>query len=1167
MGLSIVKKSNTETPDGVAIIGSNVAAIQTALSLAQMGIKVRIISDTTSLGGDNIAGNKSDSSLAPERLSWSLLLQAANHPLITLHTNTEVESIEGEKGNFKIKAIQRPRFVREDLCSNCGRCGLDCSASITSLLNGQKIVHSAIHTPILNSKSIPSAYVIDKNGVSPCQISCPLGINVQGFVSLLANNKTDKALALINEAAPLAGILGRVCGHSCEDKCNRGNIDSPVSIRSLHRFAADNATSSIGYRQKLPAGSYNDRIAIVGSGPAGLTAAWELARRGYSPTIFESHSVIGGMLATGIPRFRLPKEIREREINAIINMGVNIKTGITVGRDVSFFYLRERGYRTFFLSIGAQKNNWLNIPGEDFEGVVDCLSLLLTLNLGVDTLAGSEIVVVGGGNAAIDSARIAPRFGATKSTIIYRRTRDEMPAAPEEIDEAIHEGISFEYNTMPVEILGKGGKVTGIRCQRTKPGKKDGSGRKSEPELIPGTDFIIDADHVVMAIGQSPDASQLNLEGLKTNRKNGVIQADPLTLETSIHGVFAGGDCVTGPNNVVEAMAAGLRAAQSIDRYIQGHNLAEGRSLEPPKVADVDIDKVQATPYKRAAMPVLRIQTRLNSFEETTTGLSANVAQREAQRCINCALCSHCMECVDVCQLNAVCHDDNTRQLELDSEVVLNFTSNNTGVESGAEGIHTISPGVNVEVSDQITRALALALQTSLDIEKNNRQDSADLEIRPGHQLLPEKISLESRRVGIVLCNCGGSINSIIDFKAISRKLSDTSGVVGIQEVVQSCTEDGAKEISRLAAEWRLDRLVLAACRCCNLDQVCFSCTDRRIMCQQYLNQNLALSDKSCVEFVNIREQCAWIHKDDPKGATHKALQIINAGINRTKMAPLLIQEAKSIIPSVLIVGGSTASFTAAKALIARNYQVKILTDNGINQYHSQFGDNISNKFNQYQNNLTVKQWPDSMKLNGTPGNYEAVLEYSTETDIIQTGSVIVDTEELNKILHQNSNIFDDNGLLNRIISMTGNSDPFSRIGGNLLREITVKETSGIFLIRPSDINTSVDDFQRGLAIAARISTYLEQKNISPRLTSVLIDSKLCRNCGNCASICPYIEMRTQENGLTSAYINSALCLGCGACITSCPTGAITQPIQSNKQITSTLRSLLYHGQVQSEVF
>jgi NAD-dependent dihydropyrimidine dehydrogenase PreA subunit len=359
------QKSDSGAPSGVAIIGNSAAAIQATFTLAQMGIAVKFITDAMSLGWD-----ESDSSQERCYL-WPLLLRVASHPLVHLYSGAEVESIKGKKGDFKIAAVRRPRYVREELCTSCGRCQTECSARITSLAGGQRIQHTAIHAPLFASKAVPSAYIIEKNGIAPCQVACPLGINVQGFVSLLANGKTDRALALINETAPFAATLGRVCRHPCELKCSRGKLDSPVFIRALHRYAADNAPGGITYQRKSAAGSHPERIAIVGAGPSGLTAAWELARRGYSPVVFEAHSVVGGMLATGIPRFRLPKEVREKEIEAIKAMGVDIRTGITVGRDVTFAYLKERGYRAFFLAIGAHQNNQLNIPGEEIEGVVD----------------------------------------------------------------------------------------------------------------------------------------------------------------------------------------------------------------------------------------------------------------------------------------------------------------------------------------------------------------------------------------------------------------------------------------------------------------------------------------------------------------------------------------------------------------------------------------------------------------------------------------------------------------------------------------------------------------------------------------------------------------------------------------------------------------------------
>jgi len=668
-------KSDSSVYKSVGIIGSNIPAIQAALTLAQMRVKVKLITDLTAFGCDDATSNILGNSPLDRRFLWPLWLRAASHPLITLYTGAEVESIKGKNGDFRIQVMQHPRYVHEDLCTGCGRCQAECSASVTSLLRGQKMTHSAIHTPILGTKSVPSSYVIDKNGFSPCQVACPLGINVQGFVSLLAKGKTDKALALINEAAPLAGVLGRVCTHPCEDSCNRGQVDSPVYIQALHRYAADNAIEAIEYNHKFPAKSREGKIAIVGSGPAGLTAAWELTRRGYSPAVFESHGVIGGMLATGIPRFRLPREVREREIESIRRLGIDIRTGITVGRDVTFAYLKERGYRAFFLAIGAQQNNKLNIVGEELEGVVDCMPLLLALNLKVDTFVGQNVVVIGGGNAAIDAARAAYRSGAGEVTIFYRRNRVEMSAIPEEVKRALNEGVKIEYCTAPVEILGDGGKVTGVRFQRTNCSAEITVNSGYSPELIPNSDFVVDADHVVVAIGQSPNSPQLNMESLAIDSNTDIIQVNPVTLETSIPGVFAGGDCVTGPNNVVEAMAAGLRAAESIARYMQGADLEAGRSLEAPQTAEIHIGAMEVSPHERAHMPTIRLQKRLNSFEETTTGISAKTAQKETQRCLNCALCSQCMECTEVCELGAVFHDDGIRHFEVEAQALLEFLS------------------------------------------------------------------------------------------------------------------------------------------------------------------------------------------------------------------------------------------------------------------------------------------------------------------------------------------------------------------------------------------------------------------------------------------------------------------------------------------------------------
>jgi len=1177
MVLSMAVKPDNGLSGCAAIIGNSIAAIQAALTLANMGVAVQLVTSSATLDCDGVDSVALEKSSHNQHLVWPLLLRTSVHPLVTLHTNAKVESIEGEKGNFKLRIVHYPRYIREDLCTSCGRCQVECPVKVTSFSRGQKATHSAIHAPLIDVRSVPSAYVIDKNGFAPCHVECPLRINVQGFISLLANGKIDIALALINEAAPLNGILGRVCNHPCENSCNRAKVDSPVYIRALHRYAADNASGGIKYTRKFPAKSREGKIAIVGSGPAGLAAAWELTRLGYSPTVFESHGVIGGMLATGIPRFRLPKEVREREIEALKDLGVDIRTGITVGRDVTFVYLKERGYRAFFLAIGAQLNNELDIPGEGLDGVVDCMSLLLSLNLKVDTFVGQKVVVIGGGNAAVDAARSAFRSGANEVTILYRRNRNEMPANAEEVEEGIKEGIKIEYNTIPVEILGDGGRVAGIQCRRTRLTEEIMADGRHGVETIPETDFVVEVDHVVVAVGQSPNASQLIMGNLETKGDTGVIQVNPLTLETSIPGVFAGGDCISGPNNVVEAMAAGLRAAESIDRYMQGKDLEAERYLKKPQVAEVDIDTIEVSPYERARMPVIRLGKRLNSFEETTTGLSDDTAQREAQRCLNCALCSQCMECTRVCELNAVCHDESVSQFELAAQLILKFPTgdlesstlaNNHDMEAVVEGIHVITPSSNGDLDGQIMKAMAVALETAIEIIPKEEEKAVE-EIQSPDLTEPEadlenvflnldKSGYENKRLGVFLCNCGSSISSILDFRTISRRLFEISGVTCIREIAQACTEAGAREIAEQVVERQLDHVVLAACRCCNLEQVCYSCTDRRVLCQKYLNEYLILPHNTVLEFVNIREQCAWAHRDDPQGATRKAVQIISSGIARAKLIKPVAPLERSILPGALIIGGETTGMSAARALASLGFQVELLSRGKCGNDKDKPSEIAQSTAGMAGwEGVTVKPWPETIELCGTAGNYEAVLKYGSQVDHIEAGVVLVDIQELNEQPGSMISTTPSGGLLGRIISRKGSSGRITDMADDYLREVTIGDLSGVFLIPPDGSKSSQEQVFRGLAAAARVSTYLKQESISPRITAIEIDTKLCRGCGDCANVCHYIEMKEQRNGTFYASVDKALCLGCGACVAICPTGAITQPIQSDKQIASTVRSMI----------
>jgi NADPH-dependent glutamate synthase beta subunit-like oxidoreductase/NAD-dependent dihydropyrimidine dehydrogenase PreA subunit len=1148
--------------ENVAVIGSSAGAAQAALTLAELGIKVSLITSSPSLGLDSISR---DSNLATKLRLWPLLLRAATHPLVTLYTNCQVDAIRGKPGNFVIKGMRHPRYVNEELCSSCGRCEEACSVKIRSHVDGQKLVHSAIHSPLPGGKAVPSAYYIDKRGVAPCRAACPLGIKVQGFISLLSKGKVDDALSLINEAAPLAGILGRVCTHPCENSCKRGEVDSPVFIQALHRFAADNA-SAIRYTRKAPQGSRKEKIAIVGSGPAGLTAAWELARRGYTPTIFESHATIGGMLATGIPRFRLPREVREKEVEAIKALGVDMKTGITVGRDVTLADLRERGYKALFIAIGAQKNNKLNIPGEDLEGVVDGISLLFALNQKVGVSVGSNIVVIGGGNSAVDSARTAKRSSKGKVRIIYRRTAEEMTAVREDIEEAIKEGIEIEYLTSPVEIIGDGTKVTGIRCQRMRLGEVGPDGRRT-PEPIPGAEFVIKADHVVVAIGQSPDTALMNSRGLAIN-SDATIKVDPLTLETNLPGVFAGGDCIMGPNNVVEAMANGLRAAESIDRYLRGRSLRKGRLLEKPQLVDIDIRDRLASHHKRAHMPLIPYPKRMGGFEETNLGLPEKEARHEADRCLNCAMCSECLECEEACELGAVFHKDSAEQIEIPASLIINFVSMAHSSGNGASqrfakaGIYTIKHGRGDSLGSELAQASAIAYEAATALEEKKKdkpstqQTISDAEARQADRSQVKKMATrEPARIGVVLCSCGGSISSIIDFEEVIKETGRIPGVCIVQKVSQACTEEAAQLVADKAAELGVAHIMLAACRCCNLEQICFSCSDRRISCQRYMTGKLSPMGIS-IEFVNIREQCAWAHREDPRGATLKALDIIKSGIAQALKLRATEPEERSVQTGALVLGTGLAGLAAANALASRGHSVTLLSRpearKAAGKQRSKHLNVRSNLLKQLeQRSITLMPWPDDIAFKGMAGNYEASLTYGSEMKGIATGALVFDLTEMDKNMPPASG----QDLVTRILARRGEDKSIT--DSDIVRQFTIKEMAGIFIIRADRKETAEAQVSKGIAAAARASAYLSQGVIRLRRNAISIDSKLCRGCGDCAAICPYIEMRVENDGSACARIDQALCLGCGACISRCPTGAISQPVQSDAQIISIMEALL----------
>ncbi len=478
--------------------------------------------------------------------------------------------------------------------------------------------------------------------IARCTNACPADVNVPGFVSLVGEKRFDEALRLHRERNPLASICGRVCFHPCESACLRGGLDGAVAIRGVKRFMTEQETEP-----QMPTVLVDDenaarKVAVVGSGPAGLSCAYFLARIGYRPTVFEAESSPGGMLVQAIPAYRLPREELGREIAMIEAMGVTIETGKALGRDFTLDDLKAQGYEAVFAGVGAPLGAAIGIPGEDGEGVTEALSFLREYNVDGHAAVGKRVAVIGGGNSAIDAARTALRLGADEVTILYRRTRAQMPAWGEEIDAADEERIVVQPLVAPVEIVRDPdtGTLVGVKCRPMVLGDYDRSGRR-RPVAGRNPDFVYECDQVIAAIGQSLDAAAVFGPGVETDRK-GWIAVDPATGRTSLEWVFAGGDAATGPSSVVEAIAAGERAAVGIDQYLSGANHAFWRrDVAVDTVFDPDADPVER---ERAAVPVVAAGVRVNGFDEVELSWPADVAVAEAQRCLRCDFGKVCEE-------------------------------------------------------------------------------------------------------------------------------------------------------------------------------------------------------------------------------------------------------------------------------------------------------------------------------------------------------------------------------------------------------------------------------------------------------------------------------------------------------------------------------------------
>lgn len=676
---TILNEDSAIRKSDFVVTGTTVDALNKAIELANSGKHGYLIADDVSF-------IPTPSVIAKGFVDYSkyfndycdLIEQIHKHKNIIVIRNTRINRIiKQNSGNeisseIQLELHKRSTYINESKCDNCGLCLEACPVNLIDLdTYGLSNKHAIFH-PLPKTPSIK--YSISK-GVPYCQASCPIMMDVRGYIGKLADGDVKGACEIMRRTNPLPDICGKVCDHACETTCARSYIDDPLEIRKLKRYAMETQYEDYEKINKpiitkptiFKNHDSENKVAIIGSGPAGLAAAHDLARLGYPVTIFEGLSQPGGMLRVGIPNYRLPENALQMEIDAILKLGVELKLNTPLGPELSIEDLKSQGYKAIFVAIGAHKSLKLNISGEDLEGVLSGVELLRKYNLekSIDSLKiGNRVAVIGGGNVALDCARSAKRLGAENVNILYRRTKNEMPSTEEELAQCEDEGISIDYLVMPIRIMGEAGKVRGVECQRTELGEPDASGRR-RPIPIPGSEFTIEVDTVLTAIGQIPELGFLKGDTDFEFSSKLTFIIDNRTGRTNIDGVFAGGDAVTGPLTVIQAIKTGKTAARGIDEYLSGNlenntNIYEftgEKRISPMELLRYKKNYLTQQPeqkQKRKAEKLIDVKQRITNFDEVEMTLLKEDAIEEAMRCLSCRMCIGCGVCESVCPQDAI---------------------------------------------------------------------------------------------------------------------------------------------------------------------------------------------------------------------------------------------------------------------------------------------------------------------------------------------------------------------------------------------------------------------------------------------------------------------------------------------------------------------------------
>lgn len=1119
----------------VVILGATPAGVAAANKLGELGVPITLVDREADL--DRKLGREA------YRLASGVPLNFAHRPgLIRILRNASihcvlparVRSVRHSQQGFRVQIEPVPTYVDPERCTLCGRCLEVCP-----------VCGPDGHRPIQmdGRMALPGRAVIDKRREPLCQASCPLGVNVQAYMALTAAGRYDEALAVIRRDNVLPAICGRVCTHPCEAACRRADRDGALAIRDIKRFVADQAGGRPAAVQPNPPVKAGDPIAVVGSGPAGLAAAADLARQGYPVIVYEREKEIGGLLRYGIGPHRLPRKVLDQEIAALEAEGVRFVTGHEVALPEGLTRMRS-DHRAVIVTTGSWADRGLGVEGESLKGVEGCLAYLNRYYRGDNGSVSGEVAVIGDGNAAFDLSRVLHRQGA-KVTMVSWFGRDEIPADVDEVQAAFEEGIAFRERCQVVGFAGEQGALKIIRVKATQPGPADANGIHW-PVIAPeARTEELAFERAFVAIGQSGAYGEIpSADGWRVDDR-GLIGSDA-SGRSGIQGVYVAGDACTGATSVVNAMADGRRvAAQVIDDLGGPAAAMDYRRAEARRPEMIDFDPVpdDLPVQPRVPMPELPVEQRDVNFSEVALGFDEGQAHTEAARCLQCGSCSLCLACLPVCDANrAIRHDERPETLLENAGVLIVADPEMAPGVRGDDVIRAYGPpAAKTDLHAMMLRGFSAAARAMVLLQQHGMRAKGQ-----GISFVPPDAGLDRRvRIGVFACRCNDSLGWASGMDDCLTQLGAQDDIVYAEALPSACTPEGIQYMVDAVRDQGLTRLVVASCVCCPLNFVCSACTDQRSRLKKGLFTGTGIS-RSMVQTVNLRgEVLRHLAKDEPL-AVSLFEGILTRSVRRARKLLPFPAPVRNYNFTTAVIGQTEAARYAALTLARTGFEVLM------------FG-SANHPLTEAPDHPHIFSFDGSTThaVSGTIGKFQIHTECGDGARTFNVGGVVLGEKSRKIAIYQPHADLPGVQVQSRMQRAQVPGIPFMYPCGTSI--------AGLFLADPPGIQISKRT--KGEAAAIMAAAAMPSGPRQSRGFSVVIDEALCRGCGRCLKACPYQAISLKANHLSdgteigfTAVVDDALCKGCGNCISVCPSNAADSPFRDHVYLEQTLEELLIAG-------